>query len=161
MRRDSVICWICGRGVVAGKCSGYGGHCDRYFCAAHQIGSYCRECGERKAQDEREAQFQAAAEQLWQDRRRTRNRAVEIAAFALSLLIIAGGVVLALFGESGAAIVVLSIFLVLFLAGLWRRWGSALRPTTEQNRVQEIEQENPGFANFYLEWSEEKLRTSG
>lgn len=161
MRRNSVICWICGRGVVAGKCSGYGGHCDRYYCAAHQIGNCCQVCGERKAEDERQAQFQAAAEQLWHDRQKTRNRSIEMAALAISLLLLAGGVVLALFGEFAAATVVLSVYLVLFLAGLWRQWGGAYSAQSEQNRVLEIEQDNPGFANFYLEWSKEKLKTSG
>lgn len=101
------------------------------------------------------------AEQLWQDRQGSRNRAIEIAAFAISLLLVAGAVVLAIFADLGSAFLVLCMFLVLLLAGLWRQWGRAYRAKTEQSRLQEIEQEIPGFANFYLEWSKDKLRISG
>lgn len=158
----NVKCFVsmCNNPVI-GQCSGYKDSCGRFYCSTHSIGTLCADCAKRKAEDDRlraeeealrakQAAEEAALQAIFEDYLQTAKQ---------------------LFGKRRSIAIILTV--VLFLLGCWMLSGKnelgiipfilwfimAIGLNIEmQSQVKKIDNEKPGFKDFFKAWRKEKAK---
>lgn len=160
----SVSCAVPGcASPVIGQCTGYKGSCGRYYCAVHSTGTLCSDCAGRKAEDERIERVSADYLQTI----KTLQREVRSAAFNQQIALTGVGAVLA--GLIGCGLTSsynyssqqaggFFLFLAFGAFCVALIWYSIRANQISHAKAAEIDQQKPGFLDFYKAWRAEEQK---
>lgn len=135
-------------------CEGYGRKCERYYCRTHTEGTLCDRCAAVRLEDMK-SNYKEIMKDVAGKAFSVAMTAGVAALFVLSLLLIAGAVVLGFKqrGNSG----LLPLFVITLVAGalgfifalVW--YNSKTREYMRAESL-ELDQKYPGFYDFYQKW---------
>lgn len=136
------------------KCEGYGRACERYCCRTHTEGALCDRCEAAKLEDMK-SNYKEIMNDVGRKAFSVAMTAGVAALFVISLLLLAGAVILGFKQRTNSGL--LPLFVVTLGAGILGLivaliWYNSNAREYMRSESLDLDQKYPGFYDFYQKW---------